>query len=287
MNIDPTITRPVLRYHGGKWRLAPWIISFFPKHHTYVEAYGGAGSVLLRKPRCYAEVYNDLDGEIVSLFRVLRNPAQARELERQLKLTPFAREEFELTYFPDPDPIEQARRTILRAFAGFGSNAMNTQKPTGFRSCTTRTGRAPAGDWMAYPDLVAEFTERLRGVVIENRPALDVIQKHDAADALLYIDPPYPHSTRKKKQCRNYRYEMNDQDHRDLAGVLHQASGFVILSGYNCELYEELYGGGGWVRVDKATHADGAQDRIESLWLNPRASVNQQQPLLMEAAAAG
>lgn len=93
--VKDEVVRPLLRYHGGKWRLAPWIISFFPDHRIYTEAYGGAASVLLRKKRSYAEVYNDLDGEIVNLFRVLRNPAQARELIRLVALTPFAREEFE------------------------------------------------------------------------------------------------------------------------------------------------------------------------------------------------
>jgi len=113
---DVAPTRPVLRYHGGKWRLASWIISHFPPHRVYVEPFGGAASVLLRKPRSYAEVYNDMDGEIVNVFRVLRDPARARELERVLRLTPFAREEFELSYIRDEDPIEQARRTIVRAF---------------------------------------------------------------------------------------------------------------------------------------------------------------------------
>lgn len=104
------VTRPVLRYHGGKWRLAPWIIQHFPPHRTYVEPYGGAASVLMRKPRSYAEVYNDLDGEVCSLFRVLREPASAVELRRLVALTPFARDEFALSYVPSPDPIEYGAR---------------------------------------------------------------------------------------------------------------------------------------------------------------------------------
>src|SRR3990167_11343170 len=104
-------TRPVMRYHGGKWRLAPWVIEHFPEHRVYTEAFGGGASVLMRKPRSYAEVYNDLDGEIVNVFRVLRDPSQARELERLLRLTPFARSEFETSYITDGDPLEQARRT--------------------------------------------------------------------------------------------------------------------------------------------------------------------------------
>lgn len=100
----------MLRYHGGKWRLAPWIIGFFPPHRVYVEAFGGAASVLMRKPRSYAEVYNDLYGDIVSLFRVLRDPSSAQELERRLRLTPFARDELESAYEPAVDAIDAAQK---------------------------------------------------------------------------------------------------------------------------------------------------------------------------------
>jgi DNA adenine methylase len=92
--------RPVLRAHGGKWRIAPWILGHLPAHRIYVEPYGGGASVLLRKERSYAEIYNDLDGEIVNFFRVLRDPEQAGRLLELLELTPFAREEFELSYQP-------------------------------------------------------------------------------------------------------------------------------------------------------------------------------------------
>lgn len=259
-------TRPALRFHGGKWLLAKWIISHFPAHRVYVEPYGGAASVLLQKPRAYAEVYNDLDGEVVNLFKVLRSPAQARELIRLLALTPFARAEFELSYITADDPIEQARRTVIRSFMGVGSNALN--RSTGFRSNSNRSGTTPARDWRNYPDNVLALTERLQGVVIENRPALEVISQHDQARALHYIDPPYVHDTRQDGNLKNYRFEMDDQQHRDLAAALQAVKGMVIVSGYRCGLYDELYQG--WQRIDREAHADGARKRIESLWLSPR-----------------
>jgi DNA adenine methylase len=86
------VQRPILRWHGGKWMLADWIISHFPHHRIYTEAFGGAGSVLMQKPRCFAEVYNDLNQDVVNLFRVLRHDSQAKDLERALRLTPFARD---------------------------------------------------------------------------------------------------------------------------------------------------------------------------------------------------
>ena len=266
---DVVVARPVMRYHGGKWKLAKWIISYFPAHRVYIEPFGGAASVLMQKPRSYAEVYNDLDGEIVNVFRVLRDPLQARELERQLLLTPFAREEFELTYYADNDPIEQARRTIFRSYAGFGSNAMNTQRPTGFRANNNRSGTTPAHDWLNFPTHIQSFVDRLAGVVIENRRFYEVIRAHDSEDTLIYADPPYVHETRKKRQIGNYRYEMSDEQHRELSEVLHNVAGSVVLSGYACPLYNELYYD--WQYFERQSFADGARVRTESLWINPQA----------------
>jgi DNA adenine methylase len=274
-------TRPVVRWHGGKWKLAPWIISILVgiPHRIYTESYGGGGSVLLRKPRVYSEVYNDLDGEICNVFRVLRNPTQARELERLLRLTPFARKEFELSYLSDGDPIEQARRTIMRTFMGYGSNANNCA--TGFRANSNRSGTMPAHDWMHYPDQIPAFTARLAGVVIENRPAIEVIQQHDGPQTLHYVDPPYLHSTRGKRMNGNYRHEMTDADHCELAGVLKNLRGAVVISGYPHSLYDELYAG--WERIERETHADGARDRIECLWISPNAAA-MRLPLFTEVA---
>lgn len=264
-------TRPILRYHGGKWRLAPWIIAHFPPHRVYVEPYGGAASVLLRKPRSYAEVYNDLDGEIVNLFRVLRDPAQARELERLLRLTPFARAEFEQAYLSDGDPIEQARRAIARSFMGFGSDSLF--QVSGFRANSNRSGTTPAHDWAHYPDVLPAMVERLRGVVIENRPASEVIRQHDSTTTLHYVDPPYVAQTRSylRQAKYAYRFEMTDDDHRELASVLREAHGMVVISGYPCDLYDnELYPD--WQRVERPAFADGARRRTEVLWLSPGAS---------------
>ena len=270
------VTRPVLRYHGGKWRLAPWIIGHFPSHRIYTEAYGGGASVLLRKPRSYAEVYNDLDGEIVSLFRVLRNPAQARELVRLVRLTPYAREEHGLSYLLDGDPIEQARHTLVRSFMGFGSDGIKRQ--TGFRGNVTRTGTTPALDWSRMPPVLEQVIERLQGVVIEHMPALDLLAKYDHPQALHYVDPPYPHSTR--GDDNRYRHEMTDADHRVLGRLLHDLDGMVIVSGYACGLYEDMFED--WQRVERATHADGARDRTEILWLKPGSVVQRR---LMEETA--
>lgn len=256
-------SRPVLRYFGGKWMLAPWIISFFPPHRVYVEAYCGAASVLLRKPRCYSEVINDIDGLVVNMFRVLRNPTQARELVRQLELTPFSRQEYEESYLLDGDPIEQARRVIMRSFMGHGTDAI--YQKSGFRGNVFRTGSTPAQDWARYPQALEEIVRRLQGVTVENLPALEVMRKNDSPETLHYIDPPYVHQTRGRDS--RYRYEMTDQDHIDLAQAVRKLKGMAVVSGYPSPLYAELYKG--WRMETKQAHADGALDRTEALWLKP------------------
>lgn len=252
--------RPALRWHGGKWLLAPWIIGHFPAHRCYVEPFGGGASVLLRKPRSYAEVYNDLDGEVVNLFKVARENGDA--LVEALRKTPFARSEFELSYQPTADELEQARRTVVRSFMGFGSNAHN--QATGFRSNSNRSGTTPAKDWRNYPDALAIIVDRLQGVVIENRNAADCMLQHDSDNTLHYVDPPYLPETRDKGS--DYRFEMTAADHESLAAVLHSLKGPVVLSGYRSELYNDLYGD--WQCMERAANADGARKRIECLWIS-------------------
>jgi DNA adenine methylase len=249
--------------------LAPWIIQHFPDHRVYVEAFGGAASVLMRKPRSYVEVYNDLNGDAVNVFRVLREPETAAELERLLRLTPFAREEFEAPV-NGAGPVERARRMIFRSFAGFGSAAANAEYPTGFRANSNRSGTTPAHDWAHYPNELGAFVERLRGVVVEQRSAIEVMRQHDSPKTLHYVDPPYPHSARRprKRAIKEYgEWEMTDEQHTELAVVLHGLTGYVVLSGYQCDLYDGLYSD--WTREDCKAHADGARRRVESLWLKP------------------
>ena len=269
-----TPSRPVLRWHGGKWRLAPWIIEHFPPHRVYVEPFGGAMSVLLRKPRSYGEVYNDLDADVVNLFRVLRSD-RAGELVEALRLTPFARDEFNGAYAPADDEIALARRLIVRSFMGFGSDGHNRDNGrTGFRANSNRSGTTPAHDWCNYPDALATIVERLRGVVIENREARACMDQHDGPETLHYVDPPYLPETRSPKAKNGkrfhvYAHELTPEDHGRLLAFVKGLEGMVLLSGYGAPIYDAALAD--WHRVERATFADGAQPRTEVLWLNPRA----------------
>jgi DNA adenine methylase len=273
--------RPVLRWHGGKWLLAPWIIGHFPSHRVYVEPFGGAGSVLMRKPRTYAEIWNDLDGEVVNLFRVLRS-SEAEVLVGALRLTPFSRAEFEQAYLPTDDAVERARRLIIRSFMGFGSNGHN--RPTGFRANSNRSGTTPAHDWINYPDSLQQVVERLSGVTVESKDAKAVMAQHDGPDTLHYVDPPYVFETRSDASS-DYAHEMTDEDHAELLVFLRGLSGMVVLSGYPCALYDEALPD--WRRVERKALADGAAERTEVLWINPAcvgALDSERMPLFAEAS---
>ncbi len=278
--MTPLPTRPALRYYGGKWALAPWIISFFPRHRQYVEPFGGAGSVLMQKQRACGEVYNDLNGDVVNVFRVLQDRAMATELHKRCALTPFARAEFNLAMEPTDDHVERARRVIVRAYMGFGS-AGGQMRSTGFRYNSNRSGTTPATDWARWPAQIPRYVERLQGVVIEQKPALEVIRNHDHPGTLYYVDPPYVQSARQDRQNGKprgrYRCEMTDADHHELAEALRCVEGMVVLSGYPCDLYDELYPSPTWERHEISAHADnggapyigGEQTRrTEVVWLN-------------------
>lgn len=271
-----SLTRPVLRYHGGKWRLAPWIISHFPAHRIYCEPYGGAGSVLLRKERSFAEVYNDVDDDVVNVFRVLRDPELAEELRLACEFTPFSRTVFRECYEPTDDAVERARRVIARSFMAHGSTSRKAHR-TGFRAKSYRENSTGARDWAGWPGQVAHYVERLRGVTIENRDALEVIEQQDTAQTLFYVDPPYPFGVRTSARWesettgggRAYIHNLSDEEHSRLLTALKDVEGMVVLSGYACSLYDDAIRG--WKRVKRAARADGGGERTEVLWISPRA----------------
>lgn len=262
---------PVLRYHGGKFRLSKWLYNFFPTHDIYVEPFGGAASVLLRKPRSHGEVYNDLDQDIFNLFQVLRDEKSAARLRELCELTPYSRDEFKLAYQYAEEPIERARRTIVRSAMGFGSGAATGHK-TGFR-CEARRDHATSADvWAKYPPVLTWVSRRLRGVNIENRAAARCIASHDTEKTLFYVDPPYLLETRVIGSSGNvYRHEMTELQHVELLTQLNSLKGMITLSGYASELYNDMLPG--WrCETKRARISAGAGTGIktECLWLNPQ-----------------
>lgn len=270
-------TRPVMRYHGGKWELArKFILPNLPISRIFIDDFAGAGSVLLQRARSHAEILNDMDGETVNVFRVLRNKRQAAKLRSLCLLTPYARQEFDDSFIPTDDSIEQARRTIFRSFSGFGSGAA-TGMNTGFRTSFGRAYSTAADDWTNWPTYIDWFTNRLRGVVIENRPALELLKRFGSyADALFYLDPPYLPSTRNTQTSAGlaqvYRHEMTEAEHVVLLEAIRQVTAMVAISGHPSALYDEMLTG--WKRLQHRHFGDGHAERIEVLWLNPQAAAS-------------
>lgn len=259
--------RPPLRYHGGKWKLASWIVRHFPPHQVYLEPFGGGASVLLNKPRAELETYNDLDGEVVNFFRTLRE--RPADLVLALELTPWSHAEYELSHEPSTDPLEQARRFFVRSWQSIGGPT--AQWRNGWRYQVKR------GNWHNAADLWCELehlyavAERLRGVQIECRDAFELIPRYDAPEVLIYLDPPYPHETRSRWKGKAYAQELSDDDHARLAELARASSAYVIISSYPSELYYELYGSHGWRWVETTARTNSRHMvRTECLWLSPR-----------------
>lgn len=272
--------KPPFAYFGGKSRLAPWIVSLMPPHRVYVEAFAGSAAVLFAKAPCQHEILNDLSGGLVNFFAVLRDdPGQ---LERVVSLTPFSRQEFEACEnHADPtlDPIERARRWWVRSTQGFGQSTAKT----GWSISINPNVNRPTS-LITRIDRFRDLAERLRGCFIESRPAISCIERYGAPDAVIYADPPYLDVTRtsfndaagnRRRPNGDYEVEyQTEDDHRELAAALLATPATVLLSGYESDLYDDLYAD--WWRVERrvTVHssngmAKGPRPRnLEVVWCN-------------------
>ena len=263
--------RPPLRYHGGKWVLAPWIVSHFPDHTCYVEPFGGGASVLMQKPPSRIEVYNDQWSAVVRFMRVLRE--RTDELVHAVRCTPFARDEYEVcrtrARSDEPmDDVEFARCFYGESWMG-GWTGIGLEKRTGWRRSKFRD---PTQSYRDVDDLY-EFADRLRRVQIDNRSASEVLRVFDSPDTLHYVDPPYVTSTRGVRwKGDDYVHALSDRDHIELLEQLCSAEGLVVLSGYDCPLYRELIPG--WQRLEAAAVRGNGTAATESLWLSPRVTAS-------------
>ena len=254
----------VIKYPGAKWSLAHWIIGHFPQHHSYLEPFFGSGAVLFNKPRSNIETINDLDGDVVNLFECIRRDPE--QLGRLVYFTPYSRQEYEKTYSPDlpADPFERAAQFLVRCNQGYGFRTNEIR--VGWKNDVQGRERAYAArNWAELPNGILQAAERLRGVQIECRPAVEVISRFNASNVLIYCDPPYVLSARSGGK-RQYKHEMTDKDHLELLAALKQHSGPVLLSGYPSAMYDaEL---AGWYRAEATATDQLSRTRQEILWMN-------------------
>jgi len=259
----------VFGWYGGKFSHLDWLLPLLPSCHHYCEPFAGSAAVLLNREPSPVETYNDIDGEVVNFFRVLRE--QKDRLVEAIGLTPFAREEFYRAlngHGQALSPVERARRFFIRA-RQVRTGLAQTASLGRWANCknTTRAGMSGVvSRWLGSIEALPEVAIRLLRIQIENRPACEVIRLYDAKATLFYCDPPYPHETRGDSKA--YGFEMTDDDHRDLAALLSRVKGKAAVSGYRGPLMDKLYKG--WRRHDaplKQCHSI-KKLRQECLWMN-------------------
>ena len=251
--------KAILKYPGAKWRIADWIIGHFPPgYKVYLEPFFGSGAVFFTKQKSMIETVNDLDGNIVNLFRVCRdNPA---ELIRRIELTPFSREEFISCMEPTEESIEQARRTLVRYWQSFGTS--NSSRGS-WKNSQTANSPDNIYQWNQLPEIIQRICGRLKEAQIENYDAIELIRRYNTPEVLIYCDPPYNQEIRKRNI---YKCELDNEGQRQLLQALKASKAKVILSAYDNELYNsELQG---WYTDERITTAQMGLKRTEKLYMN-------------------
>jgi DNA adenine methylase len=259
-------------WYGGKYSHLNWLLPLLPEVIHYCEPFGGSAAVIINRKPSPVETYNDIDGNVVNFFRVLRENKD--RLIEDIGLTPFSFEEYERAIrvlngeVDEQDLLERARsfyivarqtRTGLAQGASVGRWA--------HCRLTTRAGMSGAvSRWLGAVEDLPLIAERLLRVQIEQRPAEEVIKRYDSPDTLFYCDPPYPHESR--GDVHSYSYEMTDEQHESLAKVLHSVKGKVALSTYDTKLTNELYSDWHKHIADPKLCHSSKKERTEILWTN-------------------
>lgn len=252
--------KTILKYPGGKTRIAPWICSYIPEHEVYVEPYFGGGAVFFNKQPAKIETINDINSDVYNYFMVLREYPE--ELIRKLQLTPFSREEYEKAYIinEQDDKIELARKFAVKCWMGFGCS--NLYK-NGFRSSQQSRSPETTKDWNSLGERIIAANKRLKHAQIEHLPATELIKRYGTKDVFMYLDPPYLFGTRKKYL---YKHEMTDEEHVDLLELVVKHPGRFLISTYDNEIYEFYLKG--WKKVSKEVTAEAGVKRKETLYMN-------------------
>jgi DNA adenine methylase len=258
-------------WYGGKFSHLDWLLPLLPECHHYCEPFAGSGAILINRPPSAVETYNDIDGEVVNFFRVLRDKPDM--LVRAIGLTPFSREEYHLAIYGDPSGIsdvERARRFYIRA-RQTRTGLAQTASLGRWANCkdTSRAGMSGVvSRWLGGVDALDAIAQRLLRVQIENRPAVDVLRLYDSPQTLFYCDPPYLHATR--GDAKAYGFEMDEKQHGEFARAANECRGKLAVSGYEHPLMDELFPKPKWRKTfgpEKTIHST-KDTRREVLWTN-------------------
>ena len=257
----------LFRYPGSKWSLAEWIIGLFPENYekmVYLEPFAGSGAVFFNKKPGVVETINDMDSEVVNLFRVLRD--RPEDLKRLLELTPYSREEYDTAFEPCDDPLEKARRFMVRTTQAIGAKM---DSKCGWRNHKQPKIGGTACKWRSVTLQMDCAVARLRGsstnlVQIEHMDALRLMERYDNTDVLMYLDPPYLRSTR--KSGRLYHCEMDDAQHIRMLEIATASKAKIIISGYDSGLYARYLDG--WHTEKRLSQITSTEKATETLWMN-------------------
>jgi DNA adenine methylase len=251
-------------YYGGKYTHLKWLLPYFVRCNHFVDVCGGSAAAILNVEPYPVETYNDINGDVVNFFKVLRN--RGDQLIDALSLTPYSRVEFENAMAGVVDELEMARRFFIVASQAYNSVG---HRPA-WRGTLTRVRCSiseSTSRWLNGVAGLRDLIDRLQVINFENLHFRDLIPKYDQGNTLFYIDPPYYPDTRVSKQ--SYRYEMTKEEHKELADILNEVKGFVCLSGYDHDFYNKNFPSTKWRRhyQDTATRTT-KKARVEMLLMN-------------------
>lgn len=260
--------RQVLKYPGSKWNIARQLVELIPAHHSYVEPFAGSLAVLFNKPPSNIETINDLDNDVVNLFWCIQQDAE--KLSRLIMTTPYSRQMYDDAFKNDPiremmigaDPYHEACQFLVKCWQGHGFRT-NGYKVGWKNDVQGRESMYALWNWYRLPEWIIEVAERLRKVQIENRPAMEVIQRFDYENVFMYLDPPYLLDTRAGKQ---YKHEMTDADHEELLKLILKSKARIMISGYESEMYNDYLSG--WHKAQFQSCAEHNGTRQEVVWMN-------------------
>lgn len=276
-------------YYGGKYSHLDWLLPLLPTQGIthYVEPFGGSGAVLFNKEPSPIETYNDLDGEVVNFFKVLRE--QKDKLLEQLAFTPYARAEFvaAIGKIDGLTELERARRFYVRIRQIRSGLADATPGRWGYVKQESRNNMGSVvSRFYNGLDNLAAVALRLLSIQIESLPAVDIMGRYDSAETLFYLDPPYMPDV-----CHvlgSYMHVMTIEQHKELIASAKACLGKVAISGYDNPTYTELLKDWHTTRAPvKHVWSSNGKSRQEVLWTNyDPAAISQftQMPLFAQPA---
>jgi len=272
--------RNPIKYYGGKQKLSILLLDYIPEHEVFVEGFGGAANLLIRKGPSVSrlEVYNDINKDVVNLFRVIRNVGLFDEFARRVALMPYSRDEFDrcLKIYRS-ETWSRLSRTNRATIYFYLLRSSFSAVMTSWSFSVVGRGMAPRA-YLSAVDLLPELRDRLSAVQFENISFDRLLTTYNSPETFIYLDPPYLGSTRANDDV--YKHEMTKKDHKKLLGLIRQSESKILLSGYESKLYDKALKD--WNREEVEVTAVGsragrtrgmpegakAPTRKEVLWFN-------------------